>query len=69
MSLRARFILLAVVLCGALAGLVALSSVHLRNLLEEQLHAMGKEAAKGPLALQDHGNPVQFRNVWFLPKP
>jgi len=46
MSLRARFILLAVVLCGALAGLVALSSVHLRNLLEEQLHAMGKEAAQ-----------------------
>jgi hypothetical protein len=31
--------------------------------------AMGKESAVGPLSLQDHGAPVQFRNVWFLPKP
>lgn len=26
------------------------------------------EAATGPVMLQEHGQPVQFRNVWFVPR-
>jgi hypothetical protein len=30
---------------------------------------IGPFPAKGPLRLQDHGNPMRFRNIWYRPLP
>ncbi len=33
----------------------------------KKIDAYVPDNAKGPLALQDHGNPVRYRNVWIRP--
>ena len=53
-----------------------LTARHNGVLIHDKLEINGKtggsrnapEGTPGPIKLQGHGNPLQFRNVWIVPK-
>ncbi len=61
---------------GAKAANARMTVWHNGRLVHEDVEVDGPtggavdeaEAARGPLLLQDHGNPVRYRNVWIVPR-
>ena len=49
-------------------GVVIHDNIAVNQITPGGVGADGK-GVKGPLHLQDHGNPVRYRNVWVKPKP
>ncbi len=51
---------------------VVQNGVTIHNDIELPSHTAGgiskEKPASGPVFLQDHGNPVRFRNIWVVPK-
>jgi hypothetical protein len=62
---------------GAKTENARLSAWHNGLLIHDQVEVDGPtaaalsqdEAARGPIQLQDHGNPVRYRNIWLLEEP
>ena len=48
-------------------GVVIHDNIAVNQITPGGVGADGK-GVKGPLHLQDHGNPVRYRNVWVKPK-
>ena len=51
---------------GKLTGRPRVTVLHNGILIHDKAE-LGKEARVGEFNFQDHGNPVQFRNLWYLP--
>ena len=63
---------------GSLKSPAYITAMHNGVLIQNHFELLGdtpynrppkynKHGAKGPISLQDHGNPVRFRNIWVRP--
>jgi hypothetical protein len=45
----------------------AYTVLHNGVLIQDNMEVGGREGKTGHLRLQDHGNPVRYRNIWHRP--